>query len=456
MYATSADRFVSSIEWRAISTVVGYPLLNYGAQEDLAVAERIEELIRNSVRRLTEDPTFLAWKDEEEPAPADIIVINNSFVFHDVKTNKAEEYLCLVLNEPSEPPTLGVALGMRINADFKRVAAKSKNPPQLHPLATAVSSQLAKLGHLVFLLVGEVLDKEILEVALNQQRFRAVVWDPTLASVAVVDGDRIVVSQTGDEDAVWAVVSNDLTEQGEDAPQSLRDALGIALDKLQEQAVARVIIPSAGEALRFGITDAILTVLREQRDQYTAAVARGGAGGIEAQSALNDVLRIAYNFASDAIGFLRLVVSVCDLKPVVLWGTIAEHFALARAFRSMPWSRSRSKPSLNNYQQTIGDARNSAFHNLFPFRKSLRVALPEAALGAPELQIFSEYTKKRENQLTYQDKELVEVLLEFTRARERSLSLTFWQKNLDLMNATITLFERTNDFVKILAETRAA
>jgi hypothetical protein len=423
---------------------------------DATVAAQIQELVRDSIRRLAEDPEFVAWKDEETPGRGDVIVINNSFVFHDVKTNKAEEHLCLVLDEPSTSPEPGIALGMRINADFKRVAAKSRNPPQLVPLNSAISDQVAKLGHLVFLLIGEVLDNEVLEFPLHHQGYRAVVWDPTIESTAIVDGDRIVVRQTGDEEAVWGVIFDQLTEQGEDPPQPLRDALGVALDKLQEQAVARVIIPGAGEDPRFGITDAILTVLREQRDQYVRAVARCSAGSIEAESALNDVLRIAYNFGSDATGFLRLIVSVCDLKPVVLWGTIAEHFTLARAFRAMPWSRSRNKPSLNNYQQTIADARNSAFHNLFPFRKSLRIALPEAALGSPELQIFSEYTKKKDNQLTYQDKELVEVLLEFTRARERSLSLAFWQKNVDLMNATISLFDRTNEFVKILATLRAA
>jgi hypothetical protein len=84
------------------------------------------------------------------------------------------------------------------------------------------------------------------------------------------------------------------------------------------------------------------------------------------------------------------------------------------------------------------------------------VLLPEDALGAPELQIFSEHTKKSENRLVYRDKELVEVLVEFTRARERALPLTFWQKNLDVMNATIGLFEQTNSFVKLLTETRTA
>jgi hypothetical protein len=111
-------------------------------------------------------------------------------------------------------------------------------------------------------------------------------------------------------------------------------------------------------------------------------------------------------------------------------------------------------PSLGNYQRTIADARNSAFHNLFPFRKSLSVPLPEAALGTPELRIFSEHTKKSENQLTYRDKELVDVLLEFTRARERRVSLSFWEKNLAVMDAAILLFQRTNEFLKALAARR--
>lgn len=280
-------------------------------------------------------------------------------------------------------------------------------------------------------------------------------WDPTKEGGVGFELGRIIVDQVSDEDAIWNTVSEHLTAHGDELLPSLRDALGVALDKLQEQAVMRVVIPSAGGEPAFGITDAVLTVLKEQRDHYVHAVARCLGPDTQAE-AYNDVLRLAYNFASDATGFLRLVVSVCDLKPIVLWATIAEHFALSAAFHAMPWSRSNNKPSLKNYHQTIADARNSAFHNLFPFRKSLRIGLPESALGAPELQIFSEYTRKSENQLTYRDKELVEVLLEFTRARERSLPLPFWQKNIDLMNAMIALFERTNEVVKTLAATRAA
>jgi hypothetical protein len=373
-----------------------------------------------------------------------------------VKTNKAAEYLCLLVEDSPEQSGIGVAVGMSINVDFKRVAAASSNPPQLTPLKSAVEPQLSELGHLVFLLIGEVQDTEIIEAELHHETFDAVVWDPTSIDDVSLEPRRIIVKQTVDEALLWTKLTERLIAAGIDPHSALRTAFGVALDKLQDKARAKVVIPASGTEPGFGITDSILAVLREQRDQYAMAVMRSSARGSDEAAAINDVLRIAYNFASDATGFLRLIVSVCDLKPIVLWGTIAEHFALSQAFHALPWSRSKSKPSLKNYQQTIADARNSAFHNLFPFRKSLRVLLPEAALGAPELQIFSEHTKKSDNQLVYQDKELVDVLVEFTRARERSLPLAFWQKNLDVMNATIALFEQTNTFVKILAAGRVA
>jgi hypothetical protein len=417
---------------------------------------KVETHIVDSVRRLTEHPSFVAWLGNETVRPGDVVLVNNSFVFRDVKTNKADAFLSLVVKEPFADSEIVIASGVRFNVDFKRLSGVSANLPVSPPLARAIEPQLGQLGHLIFLLIGEVQDTEVVESKLDHEAFASAVWDPTIPEIARVEADRIVVRRTDDEDLIWKAVAAHFTDGGNAVPEGLRDALGITLDHLQDQAVAKVQIPIPGQNTGFGITDAILAVLCEQRDEYAAAVSTYAAGSRDAESALNDVLRIAYNFASDATGFLRLIVSVCDLKPIVLWGTIAEHYALSVAFHSLPWSRSKRKPSLKNYYQSIADARNSAFHNLFPFRKSLHVPLPETALGRPELQIFAEHTKKGSNKLTYQDKELVDVLTEFTRARARSLSLSFWQKNLDVMDATICLFERTSEFIKELAGTRVA
>jgi hypothetical protein len=415
----------------------------------------VEAAISDSARRLTASSGFTTWRDSESTNAGDVLFVNNSFVFRDVKTNKADAYLALTVNEAGPDAEPSVAAGVRFNSDFKRMAGSSSNLPTRIPIAAAVEVQLTQLGHLVFLLIGEIHDTEIVEADIDHADYSAAVWDPASPDVVRIANRRIIVNRTDDEEAIWSGVEAYYDALGESTPAELRVALGISLDKLQDQAVARVAIPLPGSTPGFGITDAIVAVLREQRDQYALAVERCFTGGPDASAALNDVLRISYNFASDATGFLRLIVSVCDLKPLVLWGTVAEHYALSLAFHALPWSRSKTKPSLKNYQQAIADARNSAFHNLFPFRKSLRVPLPEAALGAPHLQIFSEHSKKTSNQLTYQDKQLVDVLLEFTRARERSLSLTFWQRNLDVMNATIALFERTSEFVKLPASTRA-
>ncbi|MCL4849385.1 MAG: hypothetical protein KJ066_22765 [Acidobacteria bacterium] len=413
-----------------------------------------EDDVVDSVRRLTDSSAFAAWLESEPAKPGDLILINNSFVFRDVKTTKADAFLSFRVAEHGAPPELLVSRGVRFNVDFKRMAAGSQNLPPSQALSEALEVQVNELGHLAFLLIGDIEDTERIDTGIGHAAFAEVVWDPTATATCAVDGERIVVSRTDDEELLWAGVQRYYDATGEPPPDGLRQAFGVALDRLQDEAVARVRIPDGRCNSDAGITDRVLTVLREQRNEYASAIDEYEQAGDEASPRLNDILRIAYNFSSDATGFLRLIVSLCDLKPIVLWGTIAQHHALSEAFNALPWSRSKHKPSLSNYQRTIADARNSAFHNLFPFRKSLSVPLPEAALGTPELRIFSEHTRRSENQLTYRDKELVDVLLEFTRARERRVSLSFWKGNLAVMDAAIALFQRTNDFLKVLAALR--
>lgn len=408
--------------------------------------------IESSIRRLLNHPRFLAWRNDQVLSPGDLLLVNNSFVFRDVKTLKATQYISLLV-ENQEPFNLKpvVIEQARINSDFKLFRASSNLPP-IRTLDDAVSAQLKSLGAIVFLLIGEVDDSVILSVNLDVAGFDEAVWDPNLKDLAKIEKNKILVRTTDNEDEIWQTIERSYKDQSQDPPESLREGLGIALDKLQDKATARVKIPLEGNVSELGITDAILKVLSEQRDTYGRAVESVLGGGQDIDGALNDILRLSYNFSSDAAGYLRLIVSVCDLKPIVLWATLAEHYTLSEAFKQLPWARSHNKPSLKGYHQTIADARNSAFHNLFPFRKTLQVELPDTALGHPELRIFSEHSKKSENQLTYQDKELVDVLTEFTRARERRVPITFWKRNLEVMDSTINLFKATNDFLKIVAK----
>lgn len=267
---------------------------------------RIYDFIRESADRLKNHTKFMEMLDPEKNHPGDIVLINNSFVFRDVKTTKSDKYLSFLINQSPAEPTLNVASGHRFNTDFKKIASNSSNMPDISSLEEAVNSQIEHLGYLVFLLIGEVQDNEVVEATLNNSAFRKVIWDPTISQDATVGEDQIVVKSTEDEEAVWKAVIKQYTATVTEVPDGLRDALGVALDKLQDQAVARVRIPQPGQDAAFGITDAVLEVLREQRGEYSRAVSTLNQNGTTSESALNDVLRIAYNFASDATGFCAL------------------------------------------------------------------------------------------------------------------------------------------------------
>lgn len=384
----------------------------------------------------------------------DLIIINNSFIYREkasIKTTKNEYYLSVPVIEGELACHSPIVIsGLMINSDWKKIPGSAREELNEIPLAQAVESELSKLGRLLFILIGKVDDTLVLEENMSSRHFSKIVWNPQLDSQVDVHGDSISIRDAMDEQAVWESLENELQSTNEDLLNDLREPLAIAMEKLKDEAIAMLILPQPGEAPDNSMIDSIITVLKEQHREYNDAIEKVNNGG----EVPNEVLRIAYNFASDALIFIRLMVSICDLKPLVLWGTITEHYFLAYTLKDLPWQTKRTKPSLRNYRRTIADARNSAFHNLFPFRKSLRIDLPDASLRNAALQIFSEHGKKSDNELLYQDKELVDLLFEFTRARERFVPLNFWRKNIKVMEATIDLCERTAYHLKALLSTR--
>ena len=410
----------------------------------------VTNAINHTVRRFLENLLIAPAVEAEQFGPNDLLLINNSFVYRDkrsIKTTKSEKYLAVEVNDQSAiSDEILVINGLHINSDWKRIPASQRDQLGEQPIADAVFEQLSDLGRLVFILIGEVDDTIVIRQAISSSQYSELVWDPSASDPINIHDGVITVRDTSDEEAIWSEIEAFHQSQGEDAPGSLRDALAVSLEKAKDQAVANLILPSPSSVSSLSMIDSITRVLEEQRNEYADALSDATAHG----RVSNDILRIAYNFASDALIFIRLMVSVCDLKPLVLWGTIAEHYEIAESLRNLPWYRHRSKPSLSNYRSTITDARNSAFHNLFPFRKTLQVHLPDAALQDAMLLIFSEHGKKSNNQLIFQDKELVDLLFEFTRARERRVPLSFWQRNLQVMEKTIDLCDSTGQFLKLL------
>ena len=169
------------------------------------------------------------------------------------------------------------------------------------------------------------------------------------------------------------------------------------------------------------------------------------------------MLRIAYNFATDAVLVIRLLASICDLKPIVRWCTVDEWFRLAETFKTLPWTKMKDKPSLDAYQQTVNSARNKAFHRLLPVDNTLRVEMEGTKLGRITLRLFPEYAARNtEETMDYEDRALVDLLTDFTRVSEKSVSPQFWQRNIAVMEGTIDLLSRTSSTLKVLSKAGGA
>ena len=403
--------------------------------------DQLVEYIQHAASKVLSHQTFRKWAEPIKWEEGDLLLVNNSFVFRDVTTTKAPLYLTYTVDAAGNFTNLQVATQTGLNSDFKRIARKNAKDTPVSPLSGAVREQHKKLGKLVYVLIGQIDDSVVQSTPIDGDPFRSVTWDPILATHCQVQGDSILVRETYDEDSLWQVVLQHLPPDID--KDELKQNFGNALDQLQDLAVAHLRLPQPGASSKGGVTSAICEILKQERSAYAEAV-----GGLPDPAALNEVLRIAYNFAGDATNYIRLIVSVCDLKPLVLWGTVSEHFDLSERFRELPWTRRNKKPSLKSYESTIKDVRNSAFHNLFPFRKSLSVHLPTGSLEDAELRIFSEHSRKKENALSYMDKPLVDVLVGFTRAREIRVADRFWEKNIEVMDSTIALFEATDALLR--------
>jgi hypothetical protein len=406
------------------------------------------QCISASIREIETHPNFRIFLSEQAPAPGDLIVLNSGFLSRTgAQTTKSELNLVVALKRPDtlEPLPL-VCSGFNLTTDYKVVVKQSRNKLEgVLDLPDAIAPQLEQFGRIPFVLIGEVHDDRPVSVRLNHQDFAQLIVDPACSAPFAIRNGSLVVPIATDVESVWTALTALPQYSGvlPERPHPLREALVAALDEADQQATARLTLPDNGSVPKNHVLASISRILQDHLVRYDEALAQGGATANTGPQAHNEILRISYNFASDASDLIKLVLSIADLKPLVSWCTLGAQHRLAGALAELfPYEKSR-KPSIGAYAGAIGDARNSAFHDLFPFRRSLDVALQDGDIHDPSLRIFSVYSKRSDNKLQYRDNTLIDVLTSFTRARERRLPSVFWQRHRAVMQEMINLFDAT-------------
>lgn len=406
--------------------------------------------IEDSVGRVLASGAFEAWAGGETLRSGDLILINNSFLFRAGRsTIKNEKHLAVAVagtGEPCLPPT--VVRASRFNAQFKRVPGQRANEVVFKDLDSAVDAECARLGVIVFSLVGRIGSDEPAEVPLGAPGWQTLAYAPDEKAAAVASDGTITLNRLNDIDAAWSAVKSALEANGHESG-SLAEHFEPAFHNLQEASELPVdLVDIAADA------PSILSKISERIDSQVTAYGDALTGhrhNPDDQETYNELLRVAYNFADGARALIGLVVEICDLKPLLFWLTVAEQVELEERFAKLPFALvGKAKPSLDRYRSVIANARNQAFHDLFAFDRSFRVRLTGDALRSAELHLFREYGKQKEPALDFEDRKLVEVLQGFSRVPVRSVPLGFWDANLSVMESVARLTRRLREALIML------
>lgn len=402
--------------------------------------------MRSELKQLTAGEHFRAWTDAGVPARSGHAFINNSFLFRE-STRSAKSRLYLAFEVKSgvintDDPLVAVRTA-RQNVDFQFVQTGSSTTSVVQPLEESVKHLVSTFGRVGFVLIGQLHDDLKFEQAIESDgRFKKLELDPQCKEPVQLAGDAIRLRDLVDEEVLWEELR---TLAPDDADEELAGALASSLAELRESAYARLTLPSGHEAEGETLLDGILDAFQRATVDYQASLELCQGDSRRNPDAFTNLLRIAYNFTSDAIDLVKFIVDMSDLKPLILFLTINAQLKLALGLQSLPTRRMERKPSLKLYQETVASARSSAFHRLFPFSKAIEVDVTGLTFQARRLRLFPEYQARSKNSVDYEDRALVEAMTKFARSAEYSLAPVFWAQNLHVMEATTDLIRNLRD-----------
>jgi hypothetical protein len=386
------------------------------------------------------------------------LVINGSFLYRDksVRTTQSHRRLLARLAATGKrvrSENISIIDNETIKTHYKMIALP--DAARLTPLTTGVAQELAISGDLLFTLLGTMKGMRPQTQEIDGKKVKQLRLVPSLTGVDVERTGEGVYSMRRvlPIEELLEFIHDDLKEQGGISPEDRR-VIGSAYDAMLDEVTTEVNVAS-GEVRDRGetILGRIVISLQNQADQYRAALAVLQRGSDDPR-ALNEVLRIAYNFSADVLPLISLFVSICDLKPLVFWCTLLEQWTLHQAFASLPWAALGRKEKLEEYKSIVSQARSHAFHHVLPFDSTVEIDLSTLDVRAEKIRLFVPFGQKEGRGVHLRDQKLAEVLAEFSRAKERPVSQIFWKANLAVMQAACKLAEQVLSALILIHDAR--
>ena len=386
------------------------------------------------------------------------LLINSSFLYRDksVKTNQSPRRLLVQMNASGKNVrggTVRLADNERMTTNYKLITRQI--PIGLIALDTAIEQEISSIGDLIFILIGTVKGLRPLSQPIKGNKVKELRLDPSITgNVRKVEDSIYSLRKLLPIDEVFKFIDDDL---GEAAKLSADDRIAVrnGCEQLIDNAITEVSVPTAQVQRGETVLGKIVASMRHQTKEYNSAL-EALRRAPEDQKLLHEILRIAYNFSADVLPLVSLLVSVCDLKPLVFWCTLKEQWALRQAFSDLPWASLGRKEKLEDYKTIVSQARSHAFHHVLPFDTTVEVDLSRLDVRAETMRLFVPFGKKEGRGVHLKDQKLADVLAEFTRAEERPVSQMFWEANLSVMKAASKLTEEVLATLSLIHDVRRA
>jgi hypothetical protein len=410
-----------------------------------------EKIINTQVKLITESEQFKKWFESVKPKKDGYVVFNNSFLFREnEKRKKGLWYLGLSLKLSDGGLKLDNVLllsGMSLNSDYQYFQEGSPRVKEVLELSNEATRFINEFGRVGFVLIGEITDDAIITQEIHSSGYEKLVLSPKQKDILSIQGNDVVIRELLDDDALWHELQNQhqiTNKTTDELPDELGAPLAKALNGLREEAFVRLKIPDSASKIGRTMLDDIISAFDYAVTEYKKSLDICSGDYRRNPEQFTNILRIAYNFSSDALDFLKVIVHMSDLKPIVLFTTANSQFVLSNVFRDLPWPRSEQKGSLTLYDTTVKGARNYAFHRLFPFSKAIEVDVDGLSFKATKLRLFPEYgsKSKKKTNVDFEDRDLIELLTQFSRTVEHTVTPVFWQKNLAVMESTVALLKQ--------------
>jgi hypothetical protein len=349
------------------------------------------------------------------------LLINSSFLYRDksVKTNQSPRRLLVQMNASGQNVrggTVRLADNERMTTNYKLITRQI--PIGLIALDAAIEQEISSIGDLIFILVGTVKGLRPLSQPIKGDKVKELRLDPSITgNVRKVEDSIYSLRKLLPIDEVFKFIDDDL---GEAAKLSADDRIAVrnGCEQLIDNAITEVSVPTAQVQRGETVLGKIVASMRHQTTEYNSAL-EALRRAPEDQKLLHEILRIAYNFSADVLPLISLLVSVCDLKPLVFWCTLKEQWALRQAFSDLPWASLGRKEKLEDYKTIVSQARSHAFHHVLPFDTTVEVDLSRLDVRAETMRLFVPFGKKEGRGVHLKDQKLADWRNSHARKNDR-------------------------------------